>query len=149
MDQRLLALADVINSAAPGLCHTSERLLRFILVRVNILVYQYFSFYDVFCHFPTIFVNKMLGLVVSFDYLAGAQAVLKYTLKTIPGSPLPPGKKLLPYIRLTKNYERTWHRAMRKVKIVNMLRRMGKERLRRRESEESLGRVQSSVCSSQ
>lgn len=67
---------------------------------------------------------------------AGAQAVLKYTLKNVPGSPLPPGKKLLPYIRLTKNYEGTWHRAMRKVKIVNMLRRMGQERMRRNRERE-------------
>ncbi|XP_067936748.1 caldesmon-like [Watersipora subatra] len=71
MDERLLALADVINSAtAPG----------------------------------------------------GDQAVLKYRLRSGRSSPLPPGKKLLPYMKITRNYERTWQRAdkeMRKERRIS------------------------------
>ena len=77
------------------------------------------------------------GITEYSMFTAGAQAVLKYTLKLIPGSPRP-GDRPVPVIKLqNKVYESTWQRAARKVKIVNMFKRMGQERMWRRQSDDS------------
>lgn len=69
---------------------------------------------------------------------AGAQAVLKYNLRTVPGMSSPIQRQNVPVIRLeNKVYESAWQRAARKVKIVTMFRRMGRERERRRRSDDS------------